>query len=100
MQRPMRIDTVRKAISLSFAATVVAMSAAGAQSAPAGSGKGLDLPPIRQLGAVSATAKEKLGTVTTLRPLSDGRVLVNEPSSRRVLLFDATLQDFTVVADS
>ena len=85
---------------MSVASTAVAVTSAAAQSAPPGTGKGLDLPPIRQLGAVSATAKEKLGNVTALRPLSDGRVLVNEPSSRRVLLFDATLQDFTVVADS
>jgi hypothetical protein len=49
---------------------------------------------------VTAATKEKLGAVTSIRPLSDGRVLINEPSSRRVLLFDAKLEDFTVVADS
>ena len=85
---------------ISIASTVVAMASAAAQSAPAGTGKGLDLPPIRQLGAVSATVQEKLGNVSGIRPLSDGRVLVNEPQSRRVLLFDATLQNFTIVADS
>ena len=86
-------------IVISIAYTAVAATAA-AQSAPAGAGKGLDLPPIRQLGAVSATVQEKLGNVSSIRPLSDGRVLVNEPQSRRVLLFDATLQNFTIVADS
>ena len=86
-------------IVISIASAAVAATAA-AQSAPAGASKGLDLPPIRQLGAVSATASEKLGSVSSIRALSDGRVLVNEPQSRRVLLFDATLQNFTVVADS
>ena len=86
-------------IVISIACTAVAATAA-AQSAPAGAGKGLDLPPIRHLGAVSATVQEKLGNVSSIRPLSDGRVLVNEPQSRRVLLFDATLQNFTIVADS
>ena len=85
---------------MSIAGTAAAVTSAAAQSTPAATAKGLDLPPIRQLGAVSATAKEKLGNITGLRPLSDGRVLVNEPTSRRVLLFDATLQDFTIVADS
>jgi hypothetical protein len=72
----------------------LASSAAGAQT------KGLELPPIRQLGAVTATATEKLGIVNNLRALSDGRVFVNDPMDRRVLLFDAGLQTFTVVADS
>src|SRR5215207_3525997 len=100
MKSATRIDTIRKAIVLSIAGTAFSAASAAAQSAPPSTGKGLDLPPIRQLGAVSATATEKLGNITALRPLSDGRVLVNEPMNRRVLLFDATLQNFTVVADS
>ena len=74
--------------------TALASSAAGAQS------KGLDLPPIRQLGAVTATATEKLGLVNNIRPLADGRVYVNDPMGRRVILFDAALQTFSIVADS
>lgn len=100
MQRASKIDTIRSTIALSFAGGVAAFGSAAAQGAPAPASKGLDLPPIRQLGAVSATAKEPLGNVTSIRPLSDGRVLVNEPQSRRVLLFDASLQSYTVVADS
>jgi len=81
--------------SLSFAlGTALASSAAGAQS------KGINLPPIRQLGAVTGTATEKLGIVNNLRALSDGRVYVNDPMGRRVILFDAGLQKFTIVADS
>ena len=80
--------------SLFALGTVLAASAAGAQS------KGLELPPIRQLGAVTATATEKLGLVNNIRALSDGRVYVNDPMGRRVILFDAGLQTFTIVADS
>ncbi|HUQ82072.1 MAG TPA: hypothetical protein VM076_13060 [Gemmatimonadaceae bacterium] len=98
MQRMLKNDTIR--LSVAIAGTIVATTTAAAQSAPAAGSKGLDLPPIRQLGAVSATAKENLGSVAAIRPLSDGRVLVNELSGRRVLLFDAALQSFTVVADS
>ena len=36
---------------------------------------------------------EVLGIVTSVRPLSDGRVLVNDPFGRRVLLFDAKLAE-------
>ena len=70
-------------------------AAAGAQ------GKGLELPPIRQLGAVSATASEKFTfDIRSLRALPDGRVYVNDPFGRRVLLFDANLQTFQIIADS
>ena len=68
--------------------------ALGAQS------KGLELPPIRQLGAVTATSAEKLGPIANIRPLPDGRVYVNDPFGRRVLLFDASLKTFTIIADS
>jgi hypothetical protein len=62
--------------------------------------KGPDLPPIRQLGAVTATAAEKFGFTANVRALADGRVFVNDPVGRRVLLFDSALQNFTIVADS
>jgi hypothetical protein len=35
-----------------------------------------------------------------MRALSDGRIYVNDPFGRRVLLFDASLKTFTIVADS
>jgi hypothetical protein len=87
----MRFHTGVKALAglLGVAAT------AGAQ------GKGLELPPIRQLGATTATASEKFTfDVRGLRALPDGRVYVNDPFGRRVLLFDANLQTFQIVADS
>lgn len=58
------------------------------------------LPPVRPLGAVERTSAELLGAVSTTRALSDGRVLVNDIIGRRVLMFDATLASFTVVADT
>jgi len=89
----MRFETVSKSIFLALAASVMA----GAASAQ---GSGVQLPPIRQLGAVTATATEQLGVVSGIRPLSDGRVMVNDATGRRVLLFDSTLTRFTVVADT
>jgi hypothetical protein len=55
---------------------------------------------VRPLGGAEATAAEALGALAQVRALPGGRVLVNDPARRRVLLFDATLQRHTVVADS
>jgi hypothetical protein len=70
--------------------TVAAASAAAQQR-----------PPVRPIGAVVAKSTEVLGTsVTSIRQLPGGRVLVNDVQKRRVLLFDPSLATFTVVADS
>ena len=58
------------------------------------------LPPIRQLGPVTAVAKEPLGAVSSVRHLPDGRVLVNDIVGRRVVMFDPTLSTVTVIADT
>ena len=58
------------------------------------------LPPIRQLGPVTAVAKDSLGAVSGIRALPGGRLLVNDIIARRVLLFDSTLSLATVVADT
>ncbi|HEX9128126.1 MAG TPA: hypothetical protein VF850_03100 [Gemmatimonadaceae bacterium] len=58
------------------------------------------LPPIRQLGPVTAVAKEPLGSVTTVRHLADGRILVNDIVGRRVVMFDSSLSTMTVIADT
>src|SRR5687767_2544007 len=58
------------------------------------------LPPIRQLGPVTAVAKEPLGAVSTVRHLSDGRVLVNDIVGRRVVMFDSSLATITLIADT
>jgi hypothetical protein len=56
--------------------------------------------PLRPLGAVIATSAESLSDASSIRVLNDGRVLVNDPGRRRLLLFDSTLQHATVVADT
>jgi hypothetical protein len=83
-----------------FTSLALGLTSLGLTSAGGAQGKGPDLPPIRQLGAVTATVSEKLGLVNNIRPLSDGRVYVNDVTGRRVLLFDDKLQTFTIVADS
>ena len=58
------------------------------------------LPPVRQLGPVTAVAKEPLGAVASVRSLPDGRVLVNDIIGRRVVMFDPELSTATVIADT
>jgi len=58
------------------------------------------LPPIRQLGPVTAVTKDSLGAVSSIRHLPNGRVLVNDIIRRRVVMFDSTLSTATVVADT
>src|SRR3954468_12052009 len=79
-----------KAISIALALTLVGASVCGAQS----------LAPVRQLGPVTAVAKEPLGAVTTVRQLPDGRILVNDIVGRRVVMLDSSLSSLTVVADT
>lgn len=79
-----------KTLGLTIALATIS-AAASAQSS---------LPPIRQLGPVTAVTKDSLGAISTVRQLSDGRVLVNDIIGRRVLLFDSTLTNETVVADT
>ena len=81
---------MRLCFPLFSALTLILGSTAAAQSRP----------PIRQLGAVAARSGEAFAGFVTVRPLSNGWVLVNDAAKRRVLLFDSTLASFTVVADS
>jgi hypothetical protein len=57
-------------------------------------------PPIRPLGAVHATTTDSLGMVNNVRALPGGRLLINDATSRRVLLVDSTLKTVSIVADS
>ncbi|HMH26897.1 MAG TPA: hypothetical protein VK542_09980 [Gemmatimonadaceae bacterium] len=75
--------------------TLIALTATAIQPSLAQS-----LPAVRQLGPVTAVAKEPLGSVTTVRHLPDGRVLVNDIVGRRVVMFDSALSLVTVVADT
>jgi hypothetical protein len=56
--------------------------------------------PIRQLSAPDAITRDTLRYVSALKHLSDGRVMVNEMSRRRLVIFDPSLRLFEVVADS
>jgi hypothetical protein len=58
------------------------------------------LPPVRQVGPITARTAEPLGSVSTAVPLPGGKVLVNDILNRRVVMFDSTLSKVTVVADS
>src|SRR5437763_3152745 len=76
---------------------VVAIAIAAAPDAPS---LAQSLPPVRQLGPVTAVAKEPLGAVSSVRQLPNGRVLVNDIIGRRVLMFDSSLSNVMVVADT
>lgn len=74
----------------SITATLCCATVAGAQQRS----------PIRQIGAVTAKSSETFRDIAAVRALSNGSVLVNDVSGRRVLMFDNKLSSFTVVADS
>ncbi|WP_337170149.1 hypothetical protein [Gemmatimonas aurantiaca] len=73
-----------------LAASATLASTATAQNRPA----------IRPLGPTLATTSDSLGMVNNVRALSDGRLLINDATSRRVLLVDTTFKVLAVVADS
>lgn len=74
-----------------LAALLLAALPVGAQSR---------LPAIRTLGPITARSAEPLGAVSAAVPLPDGRVLVNDVLQRRVVMFDSTLAQMSVVADT
>lgn len=55
---------------------------------------------IRALAPSSAVSKDSVGPNVAVRALSNGSVLVNDVSTRRVLMFDATLAKTKVVIDT
>src|SRR5262245_34038974 len=55
---------------------------------------------VRKLGPSVRTSAVTFGSVQHVRRLSDGRLLVNDPSRRQVLLLDSTLGTATVLIDS
>src|ERR1041385_3998869 len=88
---PRRVVLARRAVLLIGVVLLGGSTRAGAQSS---------LPPLRQLGPVTAVAKDSLGAVSGIRALSNGQFLVNDIISRRVLLFDSTMTLVRVVADT
>lgn len=57
-------------------------------------------PTPHPLGRIAHTAAEPFASIMSVRQLRDGRVLVNDVTRRRVLLLDADLAHFTIVADT
>lgn len=85
--------TSRHLLSLLAGAAVLAPAAGAQQGAMPG-------PAIRPLGPTVATSAEGFTNVSALRGLSNGKVLVNDPQGRRVVLLDEKLALAKVVADS
>ncbi|MEP6763509.1 MAG: hypothetical protein ABJB66_04310 [Gemmatimonadaceae bacterium] len=57
-------------------------------------------PTIRKIESAQFVSTEQLGAITGVRPLSDGRVLLNDGTRRRLLLLDSTLKVTSVILDS
>jgi hypothetical protein len=55
---------------------------------------------VRKLGPVVRTSAITFGGVQHVRRLSDGRLLVNDPSRRQVLMLDSALANPIIVIDS
>ena len=56
-------------------------------------------PPLRRLGP-ALSSSGPLGALSAIRALPGGRVLVNDPATRRVLMLDSMLKVVSVVADT
>ena len=57
-------------------------------------------PPVRPLGPVVAKASGTFASVSGVRPLPNGGLLVNDISGRKLVLYDAGLAASVVVADT
>ena len=56
-------------------------------------------PQARPLGAALATS-EPMGAISAVRQLPGGRLLVNDPARRRVVMLDSMMKTIAVVADT
>ena len=57
-------------------------------------------PPVRRIATASAVSTEQIGSITSVRELPGGRVLLNDGARRRLVLMDTTLKTIEVVLDS
>jgi len=81
-------------------ARIVLCHAAAALLCATTPGRGQQLPPVRQIGTVTAVSRESLASVTAAVEVAGGRLYVNDIIARRVLLYDSTLTNPVVIADS
>ena len=84
------------AVSIGVLATMFATTMTG-QSAPTSIATTI---PIRPIGSTVRVSAVTFNSIQHLRRLSDGRLLVNDPSRHQVLLLDSTLANPVVVIDS
>ncbi len=83
-----------------LAALAIVPSIAIAQDAPPPQQKPAVGPPIQKIATASAVSTEPIGAITSVRELSDGRVLVNDGQRRRLVMMDTMLKTVRVVLDS
>jgi len=57
-------------------------------------------PPVRRIATASALSTEQIGSITSVRELPGGRLLLNDGARRRLVLMDTTLKTIDVVLDS
>jgi hypothetical protein len=89
------VSRLRRALLVATSAvvaTAAANSAINAQAAPKIS--------IRTPAPSTAVSKDSVGPIVAIRELPNGSLLLNDPYSRRVLLFDAKLASAKVVVDT
>ena len=96
------MSTIRIVTALSLtASTLGAQTDTARRPAPMPASATIPVgPPIRRISTASALSTEQLGTITSVRQLPDGRVLLNDGQRRRLLLLDTTLKVVDVVLDS
>ncbi len=85
-----------------LAALAAAPSPAAAQSdtVPGPAASRTAGPPVQRITTASALSTERLGSITGVRELPDGRVLVNDGARRRLLVMDTAMSVVGVVLDS
>src|SRR5215211_8332313 len=71
----------------------------GAALAPTARAQQSSRPPLRALGPALATS-DPMGAVAAVQALPGGRLLVNDPLKRQVVLLDSSLKRIAVVADT
>ena len=57
-------------------------------------------PPVRRISTASGVSTEQIGSITSVRELPGGRLLMNDGARRRLVLMDTTLKTLDVVLDS
>jgi len=57
-------------------------------------------PPVRRISTASAVSTEQIGSITSVRELPGGRLLMNDGARRRLVLMDTTLKTLDIVLDS